>query len=535
MPPLEPPAASLHPSRALTPACRGVRVAFVLLALVLGLPFGATAMDMQTLGQLAWQRAQQPAAAASAESATPLPDSLRQLSYDQARDIRFRPDQAMWHGQNLPFEVMFFHLGKFQTAPVRVHETRGAEDHLVAWNATQFDYGHNTQLHPQDWNDLGFAGWRVHYRLNQPDYLDELAVFQGASYFRVLGRGQRYGLSARGLAVDTVGANAEEFPRFSEFWLERPSADDRSLTAYALLESASVSGAYRFVIYPGEETIVDVQARLFVRRAVGTLGLAPLTSMFAHGENQPDASDFRPRVHDSDGLMMALSQSDGNVEWLWRPLVNPASTLVTSFAATRMQGFGLMQRDRRFADYQDTEARYELRPSVWITPISDWGPGRVELVQLHTPDESNDNVVAYWVPSAPAVPGQPIDISYRMYWQGDLQQTPPSAWVVQTRRGHGFVEPSHPLPAGEEQFLVDFDGPALRSLQDHDAVAAVVTTNENATVLESNPYRNPADGTWRLSIRLQRGDVHKPVEIRAQLRNPTRILTETWTYILPSE
>src|SRR5205085_6387853 len=157
------------------------------------------------------------------------------------------------------------------------------------------------------------------------------------------------------------------------------------VTVYALLESQRATGAYRFDIVPGAETVVRVQARLYLRAAatqVATLGIAPLTSMFFSGENQPRRGDFRPEVHDSDGLQVAT----GDGEWLWRPLQNPARMTVTSFAVRELRGFGLMQRDRTFSSYEDTEARYERRPSAWVRPLSDWGPGRVELVQLPTPD-----------------------------------------------------------------------------------------------------------------------------------------------------
>jgi glucans biosynthesis protein len=491
--------------------------------------------DFSALSKIAWSKSRQNISSAPGSgTAKDFPDALRNLSYDQMRDIRFKPDQAIWRQQGLPFEVMFFHLGKFQTEAVRVHEITNGQDHVQAWSPSLFDYGHN-QLATASWGDIGFAGLRLHYPLNNPDYKDELAVFQGASYFRALGRSQRYGLSARGLAIDTVGAGAEEFPRFTEFWLERPKADATSVQVYALLESAHATGAYRFVMYPGDDTVIDVQARLFLRDGITTLGLAPLTSMFKHGANQPVATDFRPEVHDSDGLMMALSQENAPIEWLWRPLGNPSRLLVTSFHARQLGGFGLMQRNRNYTTYQDSEARYERRPSVWIEPTSAWGSGRVELVQIPTPDETNDNIVAYWVPDTLPKTGLPLDISYRMHWQGDGQQTPPASWVVQTRRGHGFIDPQHPLPATQLQFLVDFDGPALRALPANTAVTATVSVNDNATLLEANPFRNPVDGTWRLSLRLDRRSLQQPVEIRAHLQSHLDLLSETWTTILPSE
>ena len=295
---------------------------------------------------------------------------LRELDYDAYRDIRFRPEKALWRAEKLPFELMFFHQGRAVPEPVRINVVEPAGERVVAFDPALFDYGKN-KLDPQTLRGLGFNGFRVHYAINKPGYKDEVVVFQGASYFRALGKGQSYGLSARGLAVDTAAAEGEEFPRFVEFWIERPRANATSLTIYALLDSRRVAGAYRFVLTPGAETTMQVTARLYLREKIGKLGIAPLTSMFAFGENQPGRDDYRPEVHDSDGLSIQL----GDGEWIWRPLVNPRRLLVTSFGTTNPRGFGLMQRDRSPASYEDPEAQYERRPSAWIEPVGNWGAG----------------------------------------------------------------------------------------------------------------------------------------------------------------
>lgn len=458
-----------------------------------------------------------------------LPAELEKLSYDGYRDIRFDPQRALWRAEKLPFELQFFHLGKFQTLPVRLNEVTPQGVRHLAFDGRQFDYGRN-KLNPQAWGDLGYAGFRVHYALNNPAYKDELIVFLGASYLRALGRGQHYGLSARGLAIDSAGGQGEEFPRFTEFWLEKPAPNASELVIHALLESPRATGAYRFVVRPGDETAVDVQARLYLRAGVATLGLAPLTSMFQHGENQPRAGDFRPEVHDSDGLL--VHSADG--EWLWRPLVNPKQPLVSSLRLRALAGFGLMQRDRRFESYEDIEAQYERRPSAWVQPVGAWGPGRVELLQLPTPDETNDNVVAYWVPDAPPAPGAPLDFAYRLVWQGERQARPPGGWAVQSRRGHGFRAPDDP-PGDEVQFVVDFDGPALRALGADAAVEAVASVGAGGRLVQRHAYRNPVNGTWRMTLRVERPSPAQPLELRAFLRSGAHTLTETWTSLLPSE
>jgi glucans biosynthesis protein len=456
-----------------------------------------------------------------------LPAELAALTYDQTRDIRFRPARALWRADPLPFELMFFHVGgKYHVRSVRVNEVTPSGVRHIAYDSADFDYGKN-KLSPQTWGDVGFAGLRAHYPLNGSEYKDEVVVFQGASYFRALGAGQRYGLSTRGLSIDTVGGQSEEFPWFIEFWVVRPAGDAKTLTLYGLLDSPRASGAYQFDVRPGEETVVDVRARLVLRASVATLGIAPLTSMFFFGENQPHRTDFRPEVHDSDGLMVAT----GEGEWIWRPLVNPNQTLTTSFSMRSLKGFGLMQRDRSFNDYEDSEARYELRPSAWVEPVGSWGPGRVELVELNAPDETHDNIVAYWVPREAQAVGQPLDLVYRVHWQGATTTLdPPGAWVTQTRIGRGYTE----LGKDEQQFVVDFTGPSLARLPTDATVKAVVTAPGNGQVIESNAYRVEATGAWRMTVRARQLNPAQPTELRGFLQNGADVLTETWSYLLPA-
>ena len=497
----------------------------------------AAVFGFENVANIARKRAAQPWKAIGDKPGSNLPAELRDITYDQHRDIRFKPDQALWRhpsaAPGLPFEAMFFHLGLYQTEPVLINEITPEGVKHIAYDRSRFDYGQNT-FNPDSWGDLGYAGFRVHYPLNSPDYKDELIVFLGASYFRALGAGQGYGLSARGLAIDTVGGSGEEFPRFSEFWLQRPAADAKDLTVFALLESPRATGAYRFDITPGQETTTKVTARVFLRAgaaAPAMLGIAPLTSMFFFGENQPNLDDFRPEVHDSDGLMVAT----GEGEWLWRPLQNPREKTVTSFSTTNPRGFGLMQRDRKFVNYEDSEARYERRPSAWVKPLGDWGPGRVELAMLSTPDETHDNIVAYWVPAKLPAPGTPLDFAYELHWQGDAPQQPPNGYVVQTRRGMGFNRLSAEELRTQTQYVIDFAGPALDALPAGAPVRAVATADANGRVTESLVYRNAATGAWRMTLRVQRIDAAKPVELRAFLQHVNDIVSETWTNIILPE
>jgi glucans biosynthesis protein len=480
----------------------------------------ASAFDFDDVADLARRKARAPYKPPDRSQ----PVELEELNYDQYRDIRFRPDRAVWRAEGLPFDVMFFHRGK-DNARVRMNEIVGDKARHIPYDRADFDFGKNT-LSPEKWGDLDYAGLRVHYHLNGPAYKDELIVFLGASYFRALAAGTRYGLSARGLAVDTVGGQGEEFPNFIEFWLVKPTNDARSLRFFALLDGPRVSGAYQFDVNPGDETVVEIRTRLYLRAAVGTLGIAPLTSMYQFGENQPHRIDFRPEVHDSDGLMVAT----GDGEWLWRPLINPNQTLTTSFSMRDLKGFGLMQRDRSFTSYEDPEARYDLRPSAWIEPTGSWGAGRVELVQIYTPFETNDNVVAYWVPERLPPPGEPLELAYRLHWQGArVVQQPPGAWVTQSRVGRGWRE----LADDEQQFVVDFKGPSLAALPPGASVKAVVSAPVNGEILETNAYYVEATGAWRMMVLVKQLDVGKPMELRGFLQNGADVLTETWSNLVP--
>jgi periplasmic glucans biosynthesis protein len=508
----------------MTPLRRSVpallRLGFVLVA---ALASGAAgAFGFEDVAQKAQALAGQP----YRQPESPLPRELLDLSYDQYRDIRFKGDQAIWRNRDLPFELQLFHPGFYFRHPVRINLIHADGVSPFPFKSSLFDYGRlNPKLDPQRYADIGYAGLRVHYNLNTPEYKDEVLVLQGASYFRALGKEQRYGLSARGLAVDTGMMSGEEFPVFPKYWIAWPRAKDQHLVIYALLDSRRVTGAYRFELRPGVTTQMDVQSRLYLRENVAKLGIAPLTSMFMFGENQRSAAeDFRPEVHDSDGLLV----HSGSGEWIWRPLVNPKRLIVTSFGTTHPKGFGLMQRDRQWEHYEDLEARYDMRPSAWVEPKGEWGAGRVELVMIPTPDETNDNVVAYWVPDNPPAVGRPYDLSYRLSWQMGEETRPPTGWAVQSRRGHGWTrEPDNTL-----RMVVDFDGPKLRDLKPDAKVLGALWLSDNGELIDRQVFRNEVTGAWRLAFRFRRNDADKPLEMRAFLKNDQDVLTETWSYLL---
>ena len=455
-----------------------------------------------------------------------LPEPLNRLDFDSYRDIRFRPDKALPIAPNSPYRMQMFHLGFLYQRPVTVNIIRDGVPTPVPYQAQMFDMGRAKIDKPLPVN-LGFAGFRLHYPLNKPNVRDELIAFLGASYFRFLGKDQRYGLSARGLAINVANDQPEEFPRFREFWVETRNDGSDASTIYALLDSPSLTGAYRFNVYPGSETAIEVTATLFPRQDIASVGIAPLTSMFFRGENDRHiADDFRPEAHDSDGLLM----QSGSGEWIWRPLHNPKRKRVSSFMDNNPRGFGLMQRDLVFENYQDLEAFYHQRPGYWVEPIGQWGEGRIELVELPTENETHDNIVAYWTPKQPFQAGQEVTISYRMTAVTSTDRLHPGGKVVNTfqtpARASGSNEPSDQTT---RRFLIDFAGDALAFYLSDPQLVEIVPSTSTGKILNTFITPNDHIGGFRAAIDVKL-ELGQSTDLRAYLRVGKRALTETWTF-----
>jgi periplasmic glucans biosynthesis protein len=463
----------------------------------------------ESVRQLARDLAQKPYQAPDSG----LPPELKNLSYDQYRAIRFLPDHAWWRAEHLPFEIQFFHRGFYYSDRVDVFEVNQGRAQRIPYSSSMFSFG---DVKPPDPSiDLGFAGFRLHYPINRPDYHDEVAVFLGASYFRAVAKGQHYGLSARGLAIKTADAEGEEFPVFKSFWIERPQPNATSIVVHALLDSQSTSGAYRFTIRPGDETIFDVEPAIYPRVDIANVGIAPATSMFLFDANdRKGVDDYRPAVHDSDGL----SIHNGRDERLWRPLANPTDLQISSFGDSNPRGFGFVQRQRDFRTYEDLESHYEMRPSLWVEPIGDWGDGEVRLVEIPSKEEINDNMVNFWLPkNGLAAKGEHV-FTYRLHWGNGSPV--PLAHFVKTRVGAG--------PNGSRLFVLDLAGDKLKQATPPESVRGVVTTSKGKiNNIVTQP--NPETGGWRLSFELAT-EKEKLLELRAQLLRADDPLSEVWLY-----
>lgn len=472
----------------------------------------AKAFDFERLCERAKTLAQSPYEPAPVRAA----ETLELVDFDAHQKIRFRPESSLWADGPGAWPVQFFHPGRYFKEAVRIHVVEGGEAREVLFSPDMFSMPeeHVARSLP---DDIGFAGFRV----MEPGMKSDWVSFLGAAYFRTSGAQDQYGLSARGVAIDTATPRPEEFPRFTQFWLE-PGGDDIQIV-HALMDGPSITGAYRMIMRKDEGVVMEITKALYIRKAIGRLGIAPLTSMFWFSETaRPRAADWRPEIHDSDGLAIRT----GGGERIWRPLNNPPGVQTSSFMDENPKGFGLLQRDRDFANYQDDSVFYEKRPSVWIEPLGDWGEGDVQLVEIPTDDEIHDNIAAYWVPREEAIAGRELTYSYRLHWLSD-EPYPAGGRVVSTRMGRGG-RPGQDRPDGVSKFVIDFAGAALAALDRSQDVEPVVTASRGE-IGESYTIRVVDTDLWRAVFDIAVEGV-EPVELRCYLKLGDKALTETWAF-----
>ncbi len=489
-------------------------------------------VTLEYVAKKAEQRARKPFRSPRAD----LPDFLRadKLDYDKYREIEFRHENALWAAENLPFRVEFFHPGYLYEEPVHINEFTLTHVQLVRFVQDFFNY-RSLHFQKQIPADTGYAGFRLLWPLNETNKWDEIGAFLGASYFRLLGGGQRYGQSARGLALDCGESDRpEEFPIFTDWWLGKPHREEDRLVLYAILDSVSCAGAYKFIIIPGATTVADIEAVLYFREPdkvrtvdtnrppILTVGLAPLTSMFWFGKSSERRfDDYRPEVHDSDGLLMAMD----NGELLWRPLNNLLKMRHQRFVAKDIRGFGLLQRERDFASYQDLFNLYQMTPSVWVEPHGHWGEGEINLVELPTQYEGLDNIVAFWDPKVKPQPLQPFRFSYTLHWTRDEDKFSVNK-VLATRIG---ADPRDPQ---RRQFAIDFVGPKLNGIPENSPPQAIASCSTNAAIVDNQIFRNPINDSWRVMLKLEpKPGNTEDVYLRCTLQKGEEVLSETWTYL----
>lgn len=459
-----------------------------------------------------------------------LPQVLNDLNYDQYRAIKTSDGGVLWEDRQSPFRIEFLHSGYLFRKPVKMNliNSENGEANPLPFSKKWFNYDELVVHDPIEEEKIGgFAGFRIRHPLNGgPNDFDEIGSFVGASYFRLMGKDQAYGLSARGLAINSVHHEApEEFPDFVEYWLVEPTPGDNFLHLYALLDSPSIAGAFQFKIYPGESTDADIDVSLYFRKENPSIGLAPLTSMYWFGENHKERPfmDWRPEVHDSDGLLFTT----WNDETVWRPLYNHHAIRFAWFNAPDVQGFGLMQRDRNFDNYQDLSNPYWLTPTGWVQPKDKWGEGAVRLIELPTNNEGMDNVVAFFEPQNKPKAGDSLSYSYTLSWKMHDEEVLSRNRAISTRLGEIVAFPD------TRRFVIDFDGPELRALAPDAPVFAEINSSSNGYVTENQCFKNVKTGGWRVEFKMDTDDSNsQPVELRCRLLSTTtkQPISETWSY-----
>ena len=458
----------------------------------------------------------------------PAPEIVQRIDYDVHGKIKFRTDLAPFSTGPGTYPVTFFHLGQFFQESVKMHLVDGNEAREILYSPDYFDMPADSIARRMP-GDSGFAGFRFQESRRRSDWrTQDWVAFLGASYFRAIGELGQYGLSARGVALDVAAPRPEEFPIFTEFYIAPAATEQDPVLVHALLSGPSIAGAYRFAIYRRAGVVMDIEHVLFLRKDIHRLGIAPLTSMFWTSEySRAQGDDWRPEVHDSDGLALWT----GSGERIWRPLNNPDRVITSSFVDTNPRGFGLLQRDRNFEHYLDG-VNYERRPSLWVELLGNWGPGSVQLVEIPTDDEIHDNIVAFWVPREPAVAGGSYAFSYRLHWMADEPFRPKVAETAATRTGRGG-QPGRPRPPGLRKFIVEFAGDALDEIGGEIKMFPIVTASRGEI---SYLFAEPVPNTkrWRVQFDLA-ATGRDPVELRCYLDMGGKPLTETWLYqYLPS-
>ncbi|WP_342643065.1 glucan biosynthesis protein [Rhodoligotrophos ferricapiens] len=507
---------------------RDVLTAFVsgLAALALSGPGHAFAAGGPVLGDAVpfsfeglKERARAMAAAPWQDPKSKFGEILQKIDYDAFQKIVFRRDASLFADRTDAPPIQLFHLGRYFQEPCSIAVVENGMAREVHYRNAYFDMpaDHVARQLPED---IGFAGFRVMAPSQKTDWL----AFLGAAYFRSSGALDQYGLSARGIAIDTALPTPEEFPRFTGFWLESGGSDDHVII-YALMDGPSIAGAYRMDCLKQTGVVMDIDACLYPRKPIKRMGVAPLTSMFWYGENdRRQAIEWRPEIHDSDGLAIWT----GTGERIWRPLNNPRRVMTNSFIDSDPKGFGLLQRDRNFDHYQDDGVFYDKRPSVWVEPKGSWGEGEVQLVEIPTDDEIHDNIVAYWVPKRPAEPGTSFEFSYRLHWEADEPFPTNLGRVVDTFSGIGGI-PGQPRPPGVTKFVVDFMGGDLRKHQRGEVEPVVTLSRGELGLVDAYPLANNPD-RFRTFFNVK-ATGPDPVDLRLYLKGKDGgALTETWLY-----
>ncbi len=480
---------------------------------------GATTNPDETQFSEQWlfTQAQNLARAPYKEPQLQLPAELADLDSQRYSRIQYRPDANLWKDNPGIFQLQFLHTGYQYRVPVEMHTIEGGTARPFKYSPSLFDFAAPVRMPPPD-SRAGFSGFCALAPIDNAQNPSEFLNFRGASYFRAIAAAQTFGVLARGVCINTAQPAGEEFPVFRAFWLQKPAQGERHLVIYALLDGKSLTGVYKFRVEPGRSTVMDIECTLFPRRPLTHVGIAPLTSMYFYGS--ADATrfdDYRPNVHNSDGLLLCT----GGGEWLWRPLSNPERLQYTVFSDRAPKGFGLLQRERNFRAYEDIDARFGNRPSLWVEPLSDWGEGAVDLIELPSRSEIYDNIVVFWRPKTPLTENTSHHFRYRLHWCWEPPVRSTKYYALQTRVG-ALSKPEY------RQFMIDFVSGSSCNGCNVPPFTADVSAGEGE-IRDVKVRGNKATGGLRVSFEFRPGRAEQ-TDIRCELKQNGEPVSEIWIY-----
>jgi len=443
---------------------------------------------------------------------------LLPIEYEKYSEIRFKPEYTFWR-ENSKFHMQFFPQGYIYQESIKINEVWEDYQTPIFYQGSYFSIPHGINI--DKFNELsGFSGLKLLYPINSENVHEEFAVFQGSSYFRIISKGQIYGLSARGIAINTGLQTPEEFPIFSEFWIEKPKPKSEKVIVHSHLVGNSIEGYYKFTLYPGEVSKAEVTFESIIKRDIEKIGIAPLTSMFWYGESSTSLNPPYPESHDSDGLLIQDDQT-----FIWIPLENPKKPTTTIFKVKKLKGFGLMQRDREFSSYEDPRYEYHKRPSAWVEPVNseNWENGYISLYRIPTRDDLMDNIIVFYSPEKLPTKGDNIKFSYNIKMIDKLKLDDDFAEVVSTKiiqnKDKNLIS-----------FFIDFKGLDLKNFEEKDYKFNL--EGEDYEVLEC--LLNPINNLDKLRVSIKLSQKNKNITsstISGFISEDSKIKSEVWKYI----
>jgi glucans biosynthesis protein len=442
-----------------------------------------------------------------------LPDPFKSVSNDQYAAIKLKPEARIWASESIGFVVEPLHRGFQFNTPIQLNLVAQGKAYKLVYDVKMFDFG---GLSPSPKiGDIGFSGFRILVP-QAKGVLGEIATFQGANFFRALAEGQVPGLMARALAIKVADAKGEEMPVFRSIWIEKPSFVASTMILHALIDSDSVVGAFRFTIRPGEATIIDTECTLFPRTAIDNFGLASMSATHLLGfMDHKKFDDYRPNVSETCGLQMLT----GNGEWIWRPVTNRENLQISTFVDNKPRGFGCLVRNRDFEDYDDEDNHWEKRPSLWIEPLGEWMEGGVQLIEIPSQSDANDNILCFWRPKEPLKAGSEVSFAYRQFWCWDPPERPDLARAMRSRSGSN---------GKHRRFFVEFEGDIFADLQRTSDLTPTVTASGGSIVL-LKAFPTPEEKSYRVLFELDPGSADSS-ELRLVLQSQGKPISETWLY-----